>query len=297
MHGEVGVTSTPGVGSSFWLQIPLKEGKPVEKKDADLKDLVQVDNERERCVLLVEDNEVNQIVARKFLSQAGIANIVTASDGAQAVAQCETRSFDLIFMDCQMPVMDGYKATQELRDRGYNGVIVAMTANAMKGDREKCIDAGMNDYIAKPLQIRAINEVLSHWLPRVSDNPAPEPARSETAGGDIADIFDFDGVLNRLYGDRELLIRLLNIGGSDLHGTLGNIAQAIEKKDSKEIIYELHSLKGIAGNLGAQRLFELTRRYETGVKNGSADLATMPPTLRVEIDTFLDKIKPLLQPE
>ena len=294
MHGEVGVSSTPGVGSKFWLRIPLTVGKPVEKTDSELKNLVHVD-ERERCVLLVEDNEVNQIVAKKFLSQAGIANIVTAADGAQAVAQCEAQDFDLIFMDCQMPVMDGYKATQTLRERGYNGVIVAMTANAMKGDREKCIDAGMNDYIAKPLQIKAINEVLSHWLPRVSDIPAPEPARSEYSNVETADVFDFDGVLNRLYGDRDLLIRLLNIGGNDLHGTLDALRQAIEKKDGKEVIYELHSLKGIAGNLGAQRLFQITRKYEMGVKDGSTDLAGIPDHLQAEIETFLTKIKPMLQ--
>lgn len=297
MHGEVGVSSTPGTGSRFWLQIPLIIGKPVEKKEPELKDLVQIRNESERWVLLVEDNEVNQIVARKFLAQAGIANVVTASDGAQALAHCESRAFDLIFMDCQMPVMDGYKATQQLRSRGYAGIIVAMTANAMKGDREKCIDAGMNDYIAKPLQIKAINEVLSHWLPRLTDAATHDTLSEEPAAADAAEIFDFEGVLFRLYGDRELLIQLLSIGGDDLHRTLDEISEAISRNDVKDVVYQLHSLKGIAGNLGAQRLLELSRQFEAGVKAGETELTDLPPRLRAEIEAFLDKIKPMLPPE
>lgn len=291
MQGDVGVRSTPGVGSHFWLTFPLVLGDEKKQTEVHLNDLDELQHEQTQKVLLVEDNEVNQIIAKKFLSKAGIANIHVASDGAQALAICEHMRFDLIFMDCQMPVMDGYKTTQMLRRKGYNGVIVAMTANAMKGDREKCIDAGMNDYITKPLQIDAMNEVLSHWLPKVSDHTTT--SKISRAGTTDTLIFDPDAVLSRLYGDQELMKTMLNIGISDLKRCLERLKEAIAAQEEEETLNRLHAMKGIAGNMGAQRLFGLICQHELAIKEHTGDIAQMYAQLEEELTSFLDKIQPL----
>jgi len=296
MHGNVGASSTPGIGSRFWLAIPLVAGTEQLRQELRLNDTIKVSDGLARSVLLVEDNEVNQIIARKFLSTTGINDIAVADDGAQALALCDAKNFDLIFMDCQMPVMDGYKATQALRRKGYTGIIIAMTANAMKGDREKCIDAGMNDYITKPLQIKAVEEVLSHWLPKLSaSQPHDKLPDLPSSSRDKARVFDFEGALERLYDDRELLLTVLRVGSNDLRQNLSTLKEVTEKSDKQEILLQLHSIKGIAANVGATRVFEVCRLYETTLKaEGALDYQAMLNRVDAECQEYLTAIVPVL---
>jgi CheY-like chemotaxis protein len=119
---------------------------------------------REIRTLVAEDNPVNQMVALEMLRKLG-CNVELAVNGHQAVALSAEKDYDLIFMDCQMPEMDGFEATRKIRERekssGESAVIVAMTAHAMKGDKEKCLEAGMNDYLAKPVDQRALREMVT----------------------------------------------------------------------------------------------------------------------------------------
>lgn len=164
MHGEFGVDSTPGLGSTFWFQIPLdisaEQTLPVSADDVQ-----SLPAKLDGHVLLVEDNPINQMIAQKMLEKIGLESTL-ASDGRQALDRLAQGSFDAVLMDCQMPVMDGFEATRRIREQDVSLKlpIVAMTANVMEGDREKCIEAGMNDYIGKPVIEAELKKVLLRWL-------------------------------------------------------------------------------------------------------------------------------------
>jgi CheY-like chemotaxis protein len=116
-------------------------------------------------ILVVEDNRTNQLVALGMLKTLGFTRVELAADGRAALAALAAQAYDLVLMDCQMPVMDGFEATAALRAAGHRLPVVAMTANAMQGDRENCLAAGMDDYLAKPLTLAALETVLARWLP------------------------------------------------------------------------------------------------------------------------------------
>jgi len=285
MHGEVGVTSAPGSGSKFWCRLPLIIGEEPEQSLQELQPPLS-GRGTSHNVLVVEDNEINQLVARKFLFQAGITDIMVASNGAQALDVCENINFDLIFMDCQMPVLDGYRATSMLRRRGYHGIIIAMTASAMKGDREKCIDSGMNDYMAKPLQLDTLHEILARWIPDLTKSAEPTAA-PHAPQPEPPPVLDLDAVMDRLYGDRELLHSLLAISMEDLPKNLVKLQDAIADQKVDHIIHELHSIKGTAGSISAQRLFLLARQHEMAVRGGGRQFTNIVELISAQIDLFL----------
>ncbi len=164
MHGQFGVDSIEGTGSTFWFTLPLDIGNErVTKKP---KEPVMETRDRLRGrVLLVEDNQINQLVAQKMLEKFGL-DYVLAADGQEALDLLETEDVDAVLMDCQMPVLDGFEATRRLRKQSkFTSLpVIAMTANVMEGDREKCIEAGMNDYIGKPISVTGLKAVLGRWL-------------------------------------------------------------------------------------------------------------------------------------
>ncbi len=157
MDGRVEASSRPGSGSTFTVTLPLPAATPYE---APAQPTPSPDPIRASLpVLLAEDNPVNQLVATEMLKRRGL-QVELAGDGHEAVELARDRAYAAIFMDCQMPGLDGYEATRELRRDGAELPIIAMTANAMKGDREKCLAAGMSDYLAKPLRGEELDAVL-----------------------------------------------------------------------------------------------------------------------------------------
>ena len=182
MSGEIGFKSEPGIGSVFWFTLAFWElgsekeagesmigsEKPAEDVEFDLS-VVNLLPETFR-VLLVEDNAVNQKLAGKILERMG-CSVDTATNGKEAVSMFANLPYNMIFMDCQMPEMDGYEATRKIRNietegnssNGKQVPIIAITANAMRGDREKCLEEGMDDYIAKPVDARQIGRALERW--------------------------------------------------------------------------------------------------------------------------------------
>ncbi len=169
MNGELGIDSDAGKGARFWFEIPMGISQeplmtPVSKPQTENKQL-------EGCVLLVEDNPVNEMVARKMLEKLGLDSI-TATNGQQALDLLESEPVDVVLMDCQMPEMDGFEATRHLREREKLAdaaalPVIAMTANVMEGDRERCLQAGMDDYLGKPVRMDELESTLRRWL-----NPA-----------------------------------------------------------------------------------------------------------------------------
>jgi signal transduction histidine kinase/DNA-binding response OmpR family regulator len=225
-------------------------------------------------VLLVEDNPVNLGVVQKALSKLGLS-CETATDGSEALASFGKSSYDIVFMDCQMPVMDGYQATREIRrlearsDREPTP-IVAMTANAMAGDREKCIDAGMDDYLAKPVSLEQLRGCVEDWLGRrplvapKEQSPAGEPAMQDNT----AEVLD-DSVLRELReimdDDYQSLLRTYLRNAPQL---LDQIQDAIDRRDVEAMVIPVHSLKSSSANVGALRLSECARAAEGLARNG-----------------------------
>lgn len=168
MDGELGVESKVGEGSTFWFSANF-ETTNVSVTAQKQESLENNYSELDAKILLVEDNPINQMVAQKMLEKLGVTPEI-ANNGVEAVRQLTQESYDLVLMDCQMPEMDGFDATREIRQIGVKAIndkqvpIVAMTANVMSGDRERCIKVGMNDYIGKPVQLDKLEEVLRKWL-------------------------------------------------------------------------------------------------------------------------------------
>jgi CheY-like chemotaxis protein len=162
MKGDTGFESKTGEGSLFWFTVRLKRGKEpdeiIYKKDTVQNNSI-IDTKPD--ILVVEDNQINLKIAVKVLNELGYEADV-ALNGRDAVKMLENKAYDIVFMDVHMPVMDGFEATRIIRDKGsgvinHDVLIIAMTADAMKGDREECIKVGMNDYISKPILMEKVN--------------------------------------------------------------------------------------------------------------------------------------------
>jgi two-component system sensor histidine kinase/response regulator len=218
-------------------------------------------------LLLAEDNEINQKVAMGILKNFGYRTDVV-SNGKDAVKAMEKVHYDLVFMDCQMPEMDGYAATGQIRNfrskvLNHNVPIIAMTAHAMKGDREKCLASGMDDYISKPIQPDKLLEVIEKWL------SGPKASHPEEAPADIAvanNIFDRSGFLDRLLGDEDLAGEVLDGFMADVSLQVREMKKALDTGDAQSIRELAHSLKGASANVGAVALQKIALQVELAGK-------------------------------
>ncbi len=229
------------------------------------------------CVLLVEDNRVNQLVARRMLERAGTA-VTVAENGREAVKALEGSVFDLVFMDVQMPEMDGYEATAAIRQRpwGHQQVpIIAMTAHAMPGDRERCLAAGMDDYITKPIKHDDISRALGKWGPEARRAAAPCRARPDApagAGAGSLTVFDREAALTQTGGDIDLLLDVVRVYQQTNTAVLAQIRDGLARRDAGAVHRGAHKLKGSLATLAAQASREVAARLETLGRSG--DLTT-----------------------
>jgi two-component system sensor histidine kinase/response regulator len=232
-------------------------------------------------LLLVEDNEVNQEVAQQILSDAGI-RVDIASNGAMALAKIAVADYDGVLMDCQMPVMDGYDATRKLREdpRHANLPVIAMTANAMVGDKEKCLAAGMNDFIAKPIDVAQLFTTLSRWI-KVKNPLSAEAALAANAadGTPVVDSRDealpviaglrMEAALQRVGGNAKLMRKLLSRFVETQIDAMSRIGTAIENNDLAGATREAHTVKGLAGNIGATGMADAASKVEQMLAMGT----------------------------
>ncbi len=229
-------------------------------------------------ILLAEDNAVNQAVAMRLLKKMG-HEVEVAENGLQALAALEKQSFDLVIMDVQMPEMDGFEATAEIRrrerERGGHLPIVAMTAHAMKGDRERCLAAGMDAYITKPVQRRDLYEAIEKVMAdsAASRRKASPKAVQQSPIKKREEPFDYAAALDRLEGDQRLLAELATLFLGGVPGQLAALRKAIDERDAKTVQEVAHSLKGEVGNFAAPSAFEAALRLETlGRENNFAPM-------------------------
>jgi len=233
-------------------------------------------------ILLAEDNPVNRRVALHMLSKAGHST-VAVSNGKKAVAALARERFELVLMDIQMPEMDGLEATRAIRAEeeksGRHVPIVAMTAHAMKGDRERCLAAGMDDYVSKPVQADALFRVIqSAAMPMEPDTVRATPADR------MDQVFDRQAALARVDGDEEFLAEVIGLFLADASCRVVEIQHAIEQRDLKHLQSAAHSLKGAAGCLGGCRTsIAASRLEEIGTEGNLTDAADAFAVLQREL--------------
>lgn len=252
-------------------------------------------------LLLVEDNEVNQEVAHQILSDAGI-RVDIAGNGAIALAKIAENAYDGVLMDCQMPVMDGYQATRKLRqDARYSNLpVIAMTANAMVGDKEKCLDAGMNDFIAKPIDVAQLFGTLARWVapsaPRAVASEVVQPQPQLDGALPVVPGLMMAEALRRVGGNAGLMRKLLDRFVETQFDAMLRIAGAIENNQLETAIRVAHTLKGLAGNIGAGGLADSAARVEHLLSLGSHD--GLPQALEactLALDELVPKIAQAMQ--
>ncbi|MBL8398401.1 MAG: response regulator [Candidatus Accumulibacter sp.] len=283
MSGEIGLDSEPGRGTRFWFALTLRQvTSPMPATAMVAKETPTRVTPLAGHILIVEDNPVNQAVAVAMLESLGLTYALT-ENGRQALERASNERFDLILMDCQMPEMDGFAATVELRAKQRAGLlheplpIVALTANAVASDRERCLAAGMNDYLSKPFRRDQLMTTLARWLPRLALSAHPTdpvalpgitPAPDETLidHGALDNIRQLPGTDGNRLVDRvidayikDTPLRLSQLQAANLAGDL----QALRKA--------AHTLKSASANVGAKRLSRLCQEIEESARNGHFD--------------------------
>jgi len=252
---------------------------------------------RDVHILLAEDNVTNQIVAVGILGKLGLS-VDVAINGAEAIQALELHPYDLVLMDVQMPVMDGVAATRQIRastSGAFNPQIpiIAMTAHALASDRERCLEAGMNDYVPKPVNPTLLAEALQRWLPDAPDasesNRAAPNAAESCSESTATVVFDHAGIMNRLMNDTNLIQLVIREFLGDIPHQIAELRSLIENKDVEGAERKAHLIKGAAANVGGEALRAVAYEMEKAGKTGDLEaMAARMETMEQEFSRLRD---------
>lgn len=282
MNGSIWVTSVPGEGSAFYIELDLEKnnakeikepenGKNAEKSAFDELSFIIEENrkmekeevirqerdveepscQKEITILLAEDTTANQRLATIMLQKLGY-RVELAENGQAAVFMCRQKKYDVILMDCQMPVMDGYQAAATIKvgqdmDLNRDTVIIAMTAHAMEGDREKCINFGMDDYISKPIKMQELDNIIKKWLNK--------------------DIVDIAGFQEAVILDYNTLKELYALFVEEIKKEQERLYKLLNSWNLEELKKSIHNIKGISGSYKARLVFENAKNLDYNIAN------------------------------
>ncbi len=293
MHGKIGVECRKGDGCCFWIELPyvehtaIVESKPIEKKN----NVVIVETGEQKKLLLVEDNLVNCEVALDMLDELGFY-IDVVHDGKQAVAAVNENRYDLVLMDCEMPVMDGYTATEKIRSnekllQKKPMPIIALTAHAIAGARDKCIASGMDDFLSKPFSLATLQLMVNKWL-KIKAKTSIKSFDLHKNQDDVNILHDISAgsaeldrrILNRLYNKKNksgssLVEKVIKIYLEQSPRLLAELIQATKKEDVEAARGVLHTLKSSSMNVGATGLSALCKKAERACEQGSIEKNTL----------------------
>jgi PAS domain S-box-containing protein len=282
MGGGVGVRSEPGQGSVFWFTARLRRAKSAAPDVEAAKLEVDMTLLAGTRILLVEDNEVNREVAQELLESAGLA-VALAKNGREAVNAALSNDYDLILMDIQMPEMDGLTATRLLRasPEWATKPIVAMSANVFEEDRRACEEAGMNDFVVKPVDPRDLFRALRSWLPEAAPAGAGHGGSLESVPG-----LNVEKGLRALNGNKAAYLRILGRFIDSRATEMDRLQASVKDGDLKQAGILAHGLKGAAGNLGAEAVEARARELEEAIKQGcdAAEIEAIFARLKTELE-------------
>ena len=285
MGGEIGVESKKGKGSTFWFTARFeKQTRQIATFQTSEVSTPHTAPHAANTVpqgariLLAEDNTINQKVAQSILGKLGCKADI-AANGLEAVRALELINYDLVLMDCQMPEMDGFEATAVIRDPeskvlNHKVPVIAMTANAMKGDREQCIKAGMDDYLPKPVKKEDLSTVLEKWLKpdapeqHAGDTSAEAPAEKTNDPQGTLSLFDKAELLDNFDGDADIIKSILNDALTIIPKDVESLQEFCRGGDIQAIRQQAHNIKGMAANLRTPALRDIAYKIETAAKIG-----------------------------
>jgi PAS domain S-box-containing protein len=308
MGGQIGVNSQAGAGSEFWFTARLKKAAHCTcfaKSDAAPAGAVSASatlptvRRQGTRILVAEDNFVNQEVALGILRRLG-ARAEAVADGIEAVEALKTLPYDLVLMDVQMPEMDGLEATRIIRDPksavlNHQVPVIAMTANAMRGDRQRCLEAGMNDYVSKPVSPQALAEALNAWLPPDALEDGSDVLASPvlvSAPEQEVPVFDRAGLLVRMMGDEALADLILTCFVELTPQQIELLREQLDSGDAVAAKRTAHALKGAASNVGGERLQRVAFEMEQAAhaRNLNAARGHLP-----ELQAQFERLKESIQ--
>ncbi|MBC8471881.1 MAG: PAS domain S-box protein [Planctomycetes bacterium] len=315
LSGQLTMTSEVGKGSVFSLTIPAGVDvtkQPLLDRQNTTSHIVTGTDETKQAkfsghILVAEDVRTNQVLIKSLLKRLGL-KVTIAEDGNEAVQKALSNPFDLIFMDIEMPNMNGYEGTKAIRKEGLKTPIIALTAYAMKGDDEKCFAAGCNDYISKPIEHEKLLQILNKYLSEEnkdicrqidsvkSDVEQLNQLCSETTPTQPVDEqygevpVDF-AIIEKIYDDEDVLKETVKIFLEEAPQTIELLAEAIEARDSKNVKIHAHKLKGLARHVAARKLSDMLLHLET---KGREEKLEGTEALFADIQTEFNKLKSFL---
>ncbi len=246
-------------------------------------------------IVLAEDNAVNRKLATALLEKHG-HTVYSAENGHDALALLERQRADVVLMDLQMPVMDGFEAIHAIRAKeqssGGHLPIIALTAHAMQGDRERCLQAGADDYVSKPIRVADLFAAIGRAVNLEKRSPQAAPQQPESSPADLAEALDLESALDRVEGDRDLLEELVRLFIEHYLVAMKEIRQAFGARDVHRIQLLAHTMKGSSGSLGANRVSQAALALETHVRSGSLGRAG---ELIDDLQQELERVLPALE--